>query len=115
MHGRDLERDQLAQLLEAGRGGRASSLLVRGGAGMGKSALLDDTAARARGFQVLRTAGLEAESALAFAALHRLLRPASDRVAALPAPQRRALRVAFGEEEGSGSTRSWWRWGRWRC
>ena len=82
---------------------------------MGKSALLDDTAARARGFQVLRTAGLEAESALAFAALHRLLRPASDRVAALPAPQRRALRVAFGEEEGSGSTRSWWRWERWRC
>ena len=67
---------------------------------MGKSALLDDTAARARGFRVLRTAGLEAESALAFAALHRLLRPASDRVAALPAPQRRALRVAFGEEEG---------------
>jgi len=102
LHGRDLERDQLAQLLEAGRAGRASSLLVRGGAGMGKSALLDDTAARARGFQVLRTAGLEAESALAFAALHRLLRPASDRVAALPAPQRRALRVAFGEEEGSG-------------
>ena len=49
---------------------------------------------------MLRTAGLEAESALAFAALHRLLRPALDRLAALPAPQRRALRVAFGEEEG---------------
>lgn len=101
LHGRDPERALLAQLLAAARAGRASCLLVRGGAGMGKSALLEDTAACAAGFRVLRTAGLEAESALAFAALHRLLRPASSRVAALPAPQRRALRVAFGEEEGS--------------
>ena len=49
---------------------------------------------------MLRTAGLEAEAPLAFAALHRLLRPALDGLGALPAPQRRALRVAFGEEEG---------------
>ncbi len=67
---------------------------------MGKSALLADTAERASSFRVLRTAGLEAESALAFAALHRLLRPAVGRRESLPAPQRRALRVAFGEEEG---------------
>src|SRR3954451_18798932 len=87
-------------MLEAARAGRASSLLIRGEPGMGKSALLSDTAACASGFRVLRTAGLEAESALAFAALHRLLRPGLDRMDALPAPQRRALRVAFGEEEG---------------
>jgi DNA-binding CsgD family transcriptional regulator len=87
-------------MLEAARDGRAVGLLVRGGAGMGKSALLADTAARADGFRVLRAAGLEAESALAFAALHRLLRPALAGLGALPAPQRRALRVAFGEEEG---------------
>src|SRR3954451_1685123 len=87
-------------MLEGAQAGRASSLLIRGEPGMGKSALLDDTAARASGFRVLRTAGLEAEAALAFAALHRLLRPALDGLGALPAPQRRALRVAFGEEEG---------------
>jgi DNA-binding CsgD family transcriptional regulator len=87
-------------VLEAVRAGQASSLLIRGEPGMGKSALLSDTAAGASGFRVLRTAGLEAESALAFAALHRLLRPTLDRLVALPAPQRRALRVAFGEEEG---------------
>ncbi len=69
---------------------------------MGKTALLEDTAAHAHGFRVLRTAGLEAESALAFAALHRLLRPVLSALDALPAPQRRALRVAFGEEEGDG-------------
>jgi DNA-binding CsgD family transcriptional regulator len=83
---------------------------------MGKSALLEDTATRATNgathdatdgatsgateVRVLRTAGLEAESALAFAALHRLLRPALAGRGGLPAPQRRALRVAFGEEEG---------------
>src|SRR4051812_50181196 len=87
-------------MLEAAQAGQASSLLVRGEPGMGKSALLSDTAACASGFRVLRTAGLEAESALAFAALHRLLRPGLDRMDALPAPQRRALRGAFGEGEG---------------
>src|SRR4051812_4455656 len=87
-------------MLEGAQAGRASSLLIRGEPGMGKSALLGDTAARASGFRVLRTAGLEAEAPLAFAALHRLLRPALDGLGALPAPQRRALRVALGEEEG---------------
>ena len=87
-------------MLEAAGAGRACTLLIRGGAGMGKSALLDDTLGRAHGFRVLRTAGLQAESALAFAALHRLLRPARQGLAALPGPQRRALRVAFGEEAG---------------
>ena len=82
---------------------------------MGKSALLGDTAMRASGFRVLRTAGLESESALAFAALHRLLRPAWDGLAVLPAPQRRALRVRSARRRATGSTRVWWRWGRCRC
>jgi DNA-binding CsgD family transcriptional regulator len=102
LHGRDAERDHLASMLRAAHEGRATCVLLRGEPGMGKSALLEDTAAGAAGVRVLRTAGLEAESALAFAALHRLLRPALDGRAALPAPQQRALRVAFGEEEGAG-------------
>ncbi len=100
LHGRDLERARLASVLQAAREGRASAVLVCGEPGMGKSALLDDTAACATDLRVLRTAGLEVESTLAFAALHRLLRPALDRVAAVPGPQQRALRVAFGEVEG---------------
>jgi DNA-binding CsgD family transcriptional regulator len=103
LHGRDKERAVLAQMLDTAHDGRASTVLVRGEAGMGKSALLDDLAAHAAhaaDVRVLRTAGLQAESALAFAALHRLLRPALDGLEAVPAPQRRALRVAFGEEEG---------------
>ena len=44
--------------------------------------------------------GLESEAPLAFAALHRLLRPVVDLIERIPAPQARALRVAFGQEEG---------------
>jgi DNA-binding CsgD family transcriptional regulator len=99
LHGRDTERALLAAMLDAAREGRAASLVIRGGAGMGKTALLDDTAAVAGGTRLLRTAGLQSETALAFAALHRLLRPVLDLVTRLPTPQERALRVAFGEWE----------------
>ena len=49
---------------------------------------------------VLRTQGLEVEAPLAFAALHRLLRPLNGFGISLPAPQARALGVAFGEQDG---------------
>ena len=49
---------------------------------------------------MLRTQGLEVEAPLAFAALHRLLRPVMRLRDELPGPQARALRVAFGEEDG---------------
>jgi len=100
LHGRDVETARLAGMLDEARAGKSSSLVVSGSAGLGKSALLEEAAARAEGVQVLRTAGLESESPLAFAALQRLLRPVMDRVAELPAPQARALRLAFGEAEG---------------
>ena len=100
LHGRDAERARLTAVLEDAHAGRATTLLIRGGAGVGKSALLEDTAAHARGVAVLRTVGLQSETAFAFAGLHRMLRPILDAAAALPAPQQQALRVAFGEGEG---------------
>jgi predicted ATPase len=51
------------------------------------------------GARVLSTSGVERESPLAFSALHRLLRPVAN-LDRLPAPQARALRVAFGLEDG---------------
>jgi DNA-binding CsgD family transcriptional regulator len=70
--------------------------------GVGKTALLRDLTAgqgAGEGAHVLRTVGVESESPLPYAALYRLLRsvPTLDR---LPAPQSRALRVAFGLEDG---------------
>jgi hypothetical protein len=74
LHGRDAERSALALLLDEAWASRSGSLVLRGSPGVGKSALLEDTVARAGGMLVLRTRGIESESELAFAALHQLLR-----------------------------------------
>jgi DNA-binding CsgD family transcriptional regulator len=73
-------------------------LLVTGEAGMGKTALLADTAGRARaaGVRVLSVTGRESEARLAFAGLHQLLRPVLPGVAGLPGRQAQALTGALG-------------------
>ena len=98
--GRDLETARLVDLLEQARHGSSASLVVHGDPGVGKSALLEALVADAGGALVLRTQGVEAEAPLAFAALHRLLLPVMRLREDLPGPQARALRVAFGEEDG---------------
>jgi len=96
----------LAALVESARAGRAGVLVVLGEPGIGKSALVRDFVSSQQGprqvevARVLRTGGVESESPLPFAALHRLLRPVVD-FDRLPVPQARALRVAFGLEDGS--------------
>ncbi|WP_437113333.1 AAA family ATPase [Streptomyces venezuelae] len=79
-------------------------LLLVGEAGLGKSALLDRVARRvaADGAQVLHAEGSASEERLAFAALHRLLRPVRAEADALPERQRAALREAFGAGTGEG-------------
>jgi hypothetical protein len=75
-------------------------LVVRGEAGVGKTALLDDLAGQAAGCRVVRTPGVQSEMELAFAGLHQLLAPLLDRVERLPGPQREALRTVFGISTG---------------
>jgi DNA-binding CsgD family transcriptional regulator len=98
---RDDELARLAEAVENGRKGSASSLLIRGEAGVGKTALLDAAVAAIAGATVLRAQGLEVESPLAFAALQRVLRPIMRFRDQLPVRQARALGVAFGEDEGA--------------
>lgn len=100
LHGRKLEQGRLAAVLEAAAAGRSASLVVSGEAGVGKSALLVDLREHAKDMRVLRAQGLESESPLAFAGLHQLLGPVLSLLDRLPSPQARALRVAFGQEEG---------------
>jgi DNA-binding CsgD family transcriptional regulator len=76
--------------------------VVHGVAGAGKSTLLADAVEYAAGLRVLRTSGVESESPLAFAALQRLLWPLTDRLDALPEPQRGALGAALGASAGEG-------------
>jgi hypothetical protein len=73
-YGRRAECDALDRLLADARRSRSGVLVVRGEAGVGKSALLDHAAGRAEGMTVLRAAGAESEAELPFAALHQLLR-----------------------------------------
>ena len=65
----------LGGLLEGVRGGRSAALVVRGEAGVGKTALLDYLAESARDLRVARAVGVESEMELAFAALHQLCGP----------------------------------------
>ncbi len=70
---------------------------MRGEPGVGKTALLSDLGERTGDATVLWTAGIESESPLAFAALHRLLRPLLGRLDDIPHVQAHALRRAYGE------------------
>ena len=81
------------------------ALVVRGEAGVGKSALLEYVAGAAADMRVARAAGVESEMELAFASLHLLCAPLLDRLEGLPGPQRDALGVAFGLREGGAPDR----------
>jgi AAA ATPase domain len=93
--GREAESAELGALIERARAGRSGSLVVRGDAGIGKTALLDEAARAAEGMVVLRTVGVETESELAFAGLSQLLNPLLPHLDSLPAPQAAALRAAL--------------------
>ncbi len=75
-------------------------MVVRGEAGVGKTALLDYVVEHAPGFRVTQVAGVESDMELAFAGLHHLCAPLLDRLDKLPEPQREALSVAFGRGVG---------------
>ena len=96
--GREAETARLGQLLAAARLGTSGSLILRGVAGIGKTALLAAAEAQAaeQGFLVLRATGIESEEELPYATLHQLLRPLEDRIDRLGELQARALSCALG-------------------
>jgi hypothetical protein len=97
---RTSEREVLAQLLAHVREGQSGVLVVRGEAGIGKTALLRYAARNASGFSVAQVAGVEAEMELPFSGIHQLCAPLLDQLDALPQPQRDALNVALGLASG---------------
>jgi AAA ATPase domain len=99
--GRSGECALLDDVASAVRRGESRSLLVRGEAGIGKTALLDYLVASASDLWVVRAVGVESEIELAYASLHQLCGPLLDRLHRLPAPQRQALEVVFGLAAGS--------------
>ncbi|MFC3572345.1 ATP-binding protein [Streptomyces yaanensis] len=105
LRGRDKELAALERVLATARAGSSAVLVLRGEAGIGKTALLDHAARRADGFRVVGIAGIESEMELAFASLHQLCAPMLGRLHELPGPQRDALSVAFGLREGEAPNR----------
>ena len=95
----------LERVLHHVRAGRSAVLVLRGEAGIGKTALLEYVAAQAGGCRVARAAGVQAEMELAFAGLHHLCAPMLDGMGSLPAPQQEALQVAFGLQSGGAPDR----------
>jgi DNA-binding CsgD family transcriptional regulator len=98
--GRTSERELLDALLAKVRGGESGVLVIRGGAGIGKTALLRYAARQASGYRVAELPGVEAEMELAFAGIHQLCGTMLHRLDELPVPQRDALSVALGLAAG---------------
>jgi DNA-binding CsgD family transcriptional regulator len=100
LRGRASECEALDRLLTNVRAGQSQVLVMRGDAGIGKSALLDYLVRSASGCRVERATGIEYEMELAYAGLHQLCSPMLDRRERLPDPQRSALEIAFGLSTG---------------
>jgi len=98
--GRHSEREALGALADAVRAGQSRALVIHGDPGVGKTMLLDDLAGRAAGCRVIRATGIQSEMELAFAGLHQLCAPMLGSLERIPAPQREALRTAFGLAAG---------------
>ena len=103
--GRRHECEVLDQLVASAREGRSAVLVVRGEAGIGKTALLEFLVDGAADCRIARATGVESEMELAFAGLHQLCAPMLDHLDRLPGPQRDALGTAFGLSAGDAPDR----------
>src|SRR4051812_42030263 len=105
LRGRASECILLDELVAAIRRGESRSLVLRGDAGIGKTALLDYLISSASDLTVVRAVGVQSDMELGFASLHQLCAPLLDRLPELPDPQRRAVEIVFGLSAGPAPDR----------
>src|SRR6185436_17541802 len=105
LRGRSRERERLGRLLTGMRSGRSGVLVVRGEAGIGKTALLEQLVEQAAGCMVARATGVQADMELPFAGLQQLVGSMLGPLERLPGPQRDAVEVAFGLRSGPAPNR----------
>src|SRR5687768_2662586 len=105
LRGRASECALLDDLVSAIRRGESRSLVLRGEAGIGKTALLEYLIASAPDATVVRAVGVQSDMELAFASLHQLCGPLLDGLEGLPAPQRQAMEIVFGLTAGDAPDR----------
>ena len=106
--GRQSECEALEQLLTDALEGHSQVLVLRGEAGVGKSALLSYLLEQVAGWHLARAVGVESEMELAYSGLHQLCGPMLDHLDRLPDPQQQALATVFGQSAGPAPTDSWW-------
>ncbi|MCV7250555.1 ATP-binding protein, partial [Mycobacterium hackensackense] len=102
LHGRGPECARLADLIATARSGTGQAMVLRGKAGVGKTALLDCATAAATDFRTVQVSGVQSDMELAYAGLQQMCAPLMGYLDTLAAPQREALSVAFGY--GAGPT-----------
>ncbi len=100
LRGRSSECETLRGLISTVQTGSCQVLVVRGEAGVGKTALLEYLTELALDFRCVQVAGVQSDMELAFAGLQQLCAPLMNHVDELPEPQREALSVAFGRGVG---------------
>src|SRR5713226_3620834 len=105
LRGRRREQEQLGQLITGIRAGRSGALVVRGEAGIGKTALLEYLIEQSSGCMVARATGVQADMELPFASLQQLFGSMPASLEPLPDPQRDAVEVAFGLRSGPAPDR----------
>src|SRR5215216_2436895 len=105
LRGRARECALLDDLVSAIGRGESRSLVLRGEAGIGKTALLEYLIASAPDATIVRAVGVQSDMELPYAALHQLCGPLLDRLEALPPPQRRAMEIVFGVAAGAAPDR----------
>ena len=105
--GRRAECEFLDAALADAFDGRSRVVVLRGEAGIGKSALLDHVADCLDGWRVARAVGVEAESELAYSGLHQMCAPMLEKLERLPEPQREALATVFGLSAARLRIASW--------
>jgi hypothetical protein len=103
LSGRQIECETLDQLVATVQGGHSSVLVLRGKAGIGKTALLEYARASASGCRIARAAGVESEMELAFGGLHQLCAPFLEHLGRLPGPATRRARDDVRPERGNST------------
>jgi DNA-binding CsgD family transcriptional regulator len=103
--GRRSEREALDRIVTDALAGQSRVIVVRGEAGIGKSALLGHLLEKVAGWHVATAVGVESEMELAYSGLHQLCGPMLDHLDRLPTPQREALATVFGQSSGPAPDR----------
>ncbi|MFR0359409.1 AAA family ATPase [Streptomyces sediminimaris] len=103
--GRAEECATLDRLLQAGLGGESGVLVLRGDAGVGKTALIAYVSRHDEAWRTATVVGVESEMELDFSGVHQLCAPFLGYLERLPDPQRVALQTVFGLRAGSSPDR----------